>query len=86
MYDYKDNLTKFIHPLLAIAGGADKEAPPEEVLQTMKRVGSTDKIAHVFSKTNGYIADYGHLDLNLGKKVKEEVYPVIAEWLIHHAD
>jgi pimeloyl-ACP methyl ester carboxylesterase len=84
IYNYKDNLIKFIHPILAIAGQADKEAPPEEVLQTMNHVGSIDKTTHVFSKTNGYVEDYGHLDLNLGKKVKEEVYPLITKWLIHH--
>jgi len=85
IYNYKDNLTKFTHPLLAIAGGKDKEAPPEEVIHTVKKVGSQDKTSHTFSKENGYVADYGHLDLNLGKKAKEEVYPVITDWLINHS-
>jgi len=83
-YDYKDNLHLFTFPLLAIAGSADKEAPPEDVFQTVKRVGSTDKNYQLFSKENGHSADYGHLDLNLGKQAKQEVYPVIAEWLYHH--
>jgi len=85
IYNYKDNLTKFTHPLLAVAGGKDKEAPPEEVIHTVKKVGSQDKTSHIFSKENGYVADYGHLDLNLGKKAKEEVYPVITDWLINHS-
>jgi hypothetical protein len=28
--------------------------------------------------------NYGHLDLNLGKYAKEEVYPVITDWLYQH--
>ena len=83
-YDYKQNLNLFKHPLLAIVGEADKEAPPEEVIAVLGRVGSSDKTYHHFSKKKGYKADYGHLDLNLGKYAKEEVYPVIAEWLYQH--
>jgi pimeloyl-ACP methyl ester carboxylesterase len=83
-YDYKDNLYRFTFPLLAIAGGADKEAPPEEIHQIIKRVGSTDTAYQLFSKKNGFSSDYGHLDLNLGKKSKEEIYPVIAQWLNNH--
>jgi pimeloyl-ACP methyl ester carboxylesterase len=83
-YDYKKNLNRFRHPLLAIAGDADKEAPLEDVKETVKRVGSIDKNYYLFAKKNGYKMDYGHLDLNLGKYAKEEVYPVIADWIYQH--
>jgi len=84
LIDYKEKLPDFTHPLIAIAGDADKEAPPEDVLETIDHIGSSDKTYHHFSKKNGYSADYGHLDLNLGIHAKDEVYPVIAEWLYKH--
>jgi len=82
VYSYKENLNLFTFPLLAIAGGGDMAAPPYEVKYAVGHVGSRDITYHEFSKENGYSADYGHLDLNLGKKAREEVYPVIYEWLI----
>ncbi len=81
-YSYKYNLRKFTTPLLAIAGRGDKTAPPEEIKFAFDNVGSRDKKYVVFSKENGYSADYGHIDLNLGKKAREEVYKEIHEWLV----
>jgi len=49
-------------------------------------VGSTDVAFREFSRRAGYSADYSHLDLNLGKNAKEEVYPVIYEWLKERAE
>jgi len=49
-------------------------------------VGSTDTTFHEFSERAGYSTDYSHLDLNLGRKAKEEVYPVIYEWLRERAE
>ncbi len=80
-HSYTENLSRFTSPLLAIAGGGDTSAPPEEVKRIVRNVGSTDTTFHEFSKRAGYSADYGHLDLNLGIKAKEEVYPVIYKWL-----
>ena len=84
-YSYKENLHLFKAPLLAIAGGGDLTAPPEDVKYALSHVGSKDIAYHEFSKENGYSADYGHLDLNLGVKAREEVYPVIYEWLRERA-
>ena len=83
-YDYKKNLHLFTHPLLAIAGEADKAAPPNDVRETVNRVKSKDKTFHHFSKRNGYKANYGHLDLNLGIHAKSEVYPFVHKWLLAH--
>jgi len=52
-------------------------------------VGSRNKSVILFAENavdeNGKIFsshDYGHLDLNIGIKVKDEVYPKIYEWLV----
>lgn len=83
-YDYKQQLTRFTSPILILSGQADREAPPEDVSYATSHIGSKDVTSVTFSKQNGYSADYGHLDLNLGRKVKLEVYPIIYNWLLAH--
>ena len=81
-HSYKDNLHKFKSPLLAIAGGADKEAPPDEVKYAVGHVGSKDVTYCEFSEGSPFTnINYGHLDFHLGHRVRKEVYPVIYGWL-----
>ncbi len=80
-YSYTDHISRFTAPLLAIAGGQDRLAPPADVQYATSHVGSTDVTYLECSKKNGFTADYGHLDLNLGLHAREEIYPRIAGWL-----
>ncbi|HEC82461.1 MAG TPA: alpha/beta fold hydrolase [Thermoplasmatales archaeon] len=81
-YSYKESLYKFKTPLLAIAGGADKEAPPKEVKYAVAHVGSKDVKYCEFSKDSPFTdIDYAHLDFHKGKRARDEVYSVIHEWL-----
>lgn len=81
-YSYSENLHRFSAPLLVIAGAADKLASRTDMQFVVNHVGSTDVTYLEFSKEAGYRADYGHLDLNLGLRVREEVYPKIYDWLV----
>lgn len=84
-FSYKKRLSRFKTPLLAIAGGKDQQAPPQEVKYAIGHIGSNDVTYYEFSKGNHQVSfDYGHLDFHLGKKAKEEVYPVIYKWLLLH--
>ncbi len=80
-YSYTDHLNQFTAPLLAIAGAQDHLGPPADVQYVTHHVGSTDITYLELSQKNGFSADYGHLDLNLGLHVRDEVYPRIARWL-----
>jgi polyhydroxyalkanoate synthase len=80
-YSYKRNLSRFKTPLLAIAGGTDNAAPPQDVQYSSSHVGSQDVTYHNFSKKSGCKHDYGHFDLNMGVNVKEEVYDYVYKWL-----
>ena len=67
---------------MAIAGGADKEAPPKEVKYAIAHVGSKDVEYCEFSKDSPFTnVDYAHLDFHKGKRAREEVYPLIHKWL-----
>jgi alpha-beta hydrolase superfamily lysophospholipase len=84
-YSYTSHLHQFTAPLLAIAGGNDHLAPPSDVQYAVSHAGSKDATYLEFSKKNGYSADYGHLDLNLGLHAHDEIYPRIADWLREHS-
>ncbi len=68
-------------PILLIAGQVDNLAPPEVVRFAYNKVSSTDKTYRMFGRVNGYKANYGHNDLMLGKHAREEVFPLISQWL-----
>ncbi len=71
-------------PVLAIAGRADRVAPPDRVRGYYDAVGSEHKRFVVAGQENGFGADYGHLDLPIGDRAPEEIYPLIEGWLREH--
>jgi len=83
-HDYKKQLKRFKTPILILSGQSDHAAPPGDVQYASTHVGSEDITYINFSKENKYLADYGHLDLNLGIHAKQEVYPPIYNWLVTH--
>jgi pimeloyl-ACP methyl ester carboxylesterase len=84
--DYSAKLSELTVPFLAISGGGDFIVPPELVEPWMDRVGSDDKTLIEASKANGYVADYGHLDLALGPAAPREILRPVAEWLGQRRD
>ncbi|MDV2504128.1 MAG: alpha/beta hydrolase [bacterium] len=84
-YNYTRNLGKVTVPVLLVAGAVDNLAPPEVVRFSYDHVASSDKTYRMFGRVNGHKADYGHSDLILGKHSREEVFPLIAQWLTERA-
>jgi len=78
---YKENLKNIQVPVYLIAGRRDELADPAVVREVYERIGSKDKSFEVFSRADGYVADYGHTDLIFGKEAHVEVHPKIVEWL-----
>lgn len=64
-------------PILAMAGTADLQCSPHAA----RRFGTAFM---EFGKPHGYLADYGHDDLVIGKNARIEVWPHIARWLVEH--
>ena len=68
--DYLPDMARIRAPLLAIAGRADRVAPPDRVKAYVDAVGSPDKRFVVAARENGFAHDYGHLDLFLVDKAR----------------
>lgn len=80
-FSYRRNLGRIRVPLLLVGGEKDPLAPPESVRLVQRAVRSADRALRIFGPgSNGSLA-YGHVDLILGRKAREEVFPVIARWL-----
>lgn len=69
-------------PILALAGKADRVAPPSSVLPWAEGVG--ERVFVVAGRDTGFAADYGHLDLAFGDHAAQEIYPRIAAWILDH--
>ena len=80
-YSYSDKLHLIKTPILFMLGAKDGFLSEKEVLAAFNGVSSPDKEMLIFSKENGYLTDYGHCDLILGKNSAVEVYPAILAWL-----
>ncbi len=80
-FNYRKNLSKARIPLLLIGGERDVIAPPAALKDVERALNSTDRRVRVLGPGLKDSAAYGHFDLILGKKAKQEVFPVIGRWL-----
>ncbi len=82
--DYRAGLSTCRQPALFVSAVKDHLAPPAVVRRSYELWGGEKELAE-FSVTGGHSAEYGHVDLLLGKKAPLEVYPVILRWLVEHS-
>ncbi len=80
-FSYRRNLAKIQLPILLIGGEGDMLAPPEAIRIVYRSVDSTDRTLRIFGTRSKDSVTYGHIDLILGKRAREEVFPVIGRWL-----
>ena len=56
----------------------------EDLEHVFEALGSDDKKFVLAARSQGFSTDYGHVDLILGKRARDEIYPNIAEWIEAH--
>ena len=71
-------------PVLSIAGDRDAQCPPDAAKHTLDALGSSRKELAVFGPDHGHADHYGHFDLLMGRRVRDEVFPRIERWLDEH--
>lgn len=69
-------------PTLAIGGNMDAMAPPASIQAGFEAIGSEDKEMEILGGAEG---DWGHIDLVLGHRAPEVVYPRVARWLLERS-
>jgi polyhydroxyalkanoate synthase len=77
-FNYRRHLSRAQLPVLLIGGEKDPLAPAASLKEIYRTLGSRDKTARVFGSKSG---GYGHLDLIVGKRAKEEIFSPIGKWL-----
>jgi len=78
--DYYESLDDNDTPFLLLAGKRDYLATPSSVRAAYEKLGSTDKTYFCFGEDDD-TCKFGHGDIVLSNKAKEQVYPMVADWL-----
>jgi pimeloyl-ACP methyl ester carboxylesterase len=68
-------------PLLVACGDADPLVHPDDARRCFDGSGSSDKQIVVFDRFDHQV-HWGHVDLILGRKAPEVVWPVLADWML----
>lgn len=79
---YHEHAARYPFRTLLIAGSGDVQCPPECVAATYALLtGATDKVAVTLGTTHGHEDDYGHFDPFVGRRAREEAWPVMVQFL-----
>jgi hypothetical protein len=82
---YLENLHESNTSILVIGGSRDFMAPPQAVSAMCKGENAGENLnCIILGKESGCIDDYGHVDLLVGMRAQNEVFPRILEWLEQH--
>lgn len=80
--DYLDALDAVEVPLLALAGAGDRWlAPPEAVRDLARRFGSEDRTLVLAGTRQGFREEYGHAELIVSRNARQEIWPLLRDWL-----
>jgi oxygen-independent coproporphyrinogen-3 oxidase len=85
-FDYLQALERIEVPALCFAGGGDRFIAPHQGCRRLyNALGSLDKRFAFCAKSEGYAEDYSHARIIASRRAQQEIWPVIAEWLIKRA-
>ncbi len=80
-FDYGRGLATVTVPIASFAGAADEQDPPGGCRALLELAGSSDKTFVELGRANGFVRDYGHVDMIVSKEAATEVWPRLAAWL-----
>ena len=83
--DFRADMARIRTPILVMAGKLDRLGTPTAVRDGFRALGGP-KQWRLFGVETGAQADYGHMDLILGDRAADEVWPHLLEFLRRHAD
>lgn len=80
-FNYRDGFKNIKVPAMFLAGSRDHIAPAESVKFAYDLCGSKVKEYHVLGKQTGYQCDYCHTGIVLGDRARDEVFPMVRDFL-----
>ncbi|MGH7448716.1 MAG: alpha/beta fold hydrolase [Longimicrobiales bacterium] len=87
--DYSAALGRLRLPLLFLAGSGDRRfAPPDACQGLFDLTGSPDSVDRLYieaGRQTGFSCDYGHVELIVSREARQEIWPLLADWLAAHA-
>ncbi len=81
--DYRRDMQRIDNPVLVVAGKVDRIATPPAVRDGYRALGG-HKEWFLAGEEMGLFADYGHMDLLIGRRVQEELFPRVLDFLDRH--
>jgi predicted alpha/beta hydrolase len=83
--DYDKALAQLRLPLLFIAGTGDHRfAPPDACRGLFELTRSPDCLFIEAGRDTGFSRDYGHVELIVSREARQEIWPLLADWLAAH--
>lgn len=83
--DYRRNVENIQVPTLILAGELDRMSPVHNLRKGYDAIPTEDKDFRVVGDEEDVDGQYGHIDMILGDKSREDVFPHIAQWLEEHS-
>ena len=72
-------------PILSLAGRSDATlGHPRDARDFLAECGDGEKRLEILSRDNGYLRDYGHLDMLTAPEAADDIFPVVVDWLRGH--
>lgn len=68
-------------PLLAVAGAGDRQDPPWACRKLFERFASAEREYLLLGREEGFVEDYGHIEMLVSKAAQREVWPLVERWL-----
>jgi pimeloyl-ACP methyl ester carboxylesterase len=85
--DLREQVAAAPTPALLVAGPRDQVSPREMMEATREVLEGADETRLVLaSRMHGMSANYGHLDLAIGRSVRRDIFTHLLAWLDRHAD
>ncbi|MGH7411848.1 MAG: alpha/beta fold hydrolase, partial [Candidatus Methylomirabilis sp.] len=85
-FNYLRALERIEVPAICFAGGGDRFiAPYQGCRRLYNALGSLDKRMVFCAKSEGYGEDYSHARIIASRRAQQEIWPIIAEWLLKRA-
>lgn len=82
--DYAAGVTDLEVPILMIGGAEDRMTPAHHLKWGFNSMDTNDKKFVLAGEDTGFEDDYAHVDIVLGKNARDEIFPIIYDWIHKH--